>query len=90
MILQLKGLAIQLDFNIMFDAKDKDKITNVKSNKIHFHTSINKADLLEKFQRVGNIHDHVLNQLSVLLQTEVQNIQVQKASQSNASNVGIQ
>ena len=90
MILQLKGMAIQLDFNIMFGTKDKDKITNVKSNKIHFHTSINKADFLEKFLRVGNIHDHVLNQLSVLLQTEVQNIQAQKASQSNASNVGIQ
>ncbi len=45
---------------------------------------------MRRGREIGNIHDHVLNQLSVLLQTEVQNIQVQKASQSNASNVGIQ
>lgn len=90
MIIDIKGMAVQLDFNIMFGTKDKDKITMVKSNKIHFHTSINKADFLEKFLRVGNIHDVVLNRLSIALQTEVQNIQAQQASQSNASDVGIQ
>jgi hypothetical protein len=90
MILQLKGMAIQLGFNIIVGTIDKDKITDVKSNNIHFHTSIKKAEFLEKFLRIGNIHDHVLNQLSILLQTEVQNIQAQQALQSNASDVGIQ
>ena len=84
MILKLRTLSVQLDFNIAFTTKEKDKITETKSNKIHFHSSIKKADFLQLFLRVSNIHDHILTQVSALLQTEVKQLQaVQDAGSEN-------
>ncbi len=84
MILKLRTLSVQLDFNIAFTTKEKDKITEIKSNKIHFHSSIKKADFLQLFLRMSNIHDHILTQVSALLQTEVKQLQaVQDAGSEN-------
>ena len=91
MLLTLKAVAVQLDFNISFTFEEndkkpkvKDKITEIKSNKVHFHSSIKKADFLSVFNRISNIHNHLLNQLSILLETEVKQLEEkQKLSESD-------
>jgi len=69
LLLKLQTLAVTLDVNLNFikDTKDKNKITVIKTNKIHFHSSMSKAHFLSLFLRMSMIHSNIKNQLSLAL-----------------------
>jgi len=65
-------------------------INNLSITKVHFHSTIKKADFLENYIRLHNIHHTMLNQVSNILQTTAQQLQQnQPAPAPDASTVGI-
>jgi len=79
LLLKLQTLAVQLNVNLTFlkDRKDKNIVTTIKTDKIHFHSTVSKAHFLELFNRMSMIHSNIKNQVSLalnvgLVQTEQQ------------------
>lgn len=76
MMFNLKKLVAQL--NVLMNFKlNNDELTGFHTYKIHHHSTISKADFIEKFFRIQSVHDIVLNQLNfelgVALQSEHKN-----------------
>jgi len=76
MMFNLKKLVAQLDILINFRLNN-DELTGFHTYKIHYHSTISKADFIEKYLRIQSVHDIVLNQLNLelgeALQSERQN-----------------
>lgn len=75
----LKKLAVEYDCNMTFQ-QNGDEIIGINTNKIHFHTTITKSELLEKYIRMESIHGVILNQLNIEL-----GIAVQRSRQDESS-----
>lgn len=86
-LLQIPSLIIQLDHDPRVFQTDTT-ITRLNITKIHFHTTISKAMLLSMSNRLLNVHQLVLNQLSVPLQTTMAQLE-QTPTTPDASEVGI-
>ncbi len=74
MMMKLKMLATQYDVNLNFGMNGNNLIS-FSTFKIHFHTSISKADFLSLFIRVQTIHEIILNQLNLSLGLATQQLQ---------------
>jgi len=83
MMLKLKMLATQYDVNMNF-VMDGNNIISFATFKIHFHTSISKADFLSSFLRISSIHEIILNQLNLSLGLATQ--QLQASQDANSEN----
>ncbi len=66
MMFNLKKLVAQYDVNMDFQM-NSDELLGFNTSKTHFYSTISKADLFEKFFRVQNIHEVILNQLNIEL-----------------------
>ena len=88
MLLNLRMLAVQYDINMNFQEDSNGKLIAISSFKIHFHSSIKKANILKMFIRVQSIHIVILNQLSKALGIEMKQLQAQQQS-SDSSNPAI-
>jgi len=83
-VVKLQSMAANLDVNMNFKF-DKDGImTSISSFKVHFHSTISKADFLQLFLRVQGIHRVLLNQLIIELGLELQ--QEQQKGQAGSDN----
>jgi len=81
MMLNLRKLAVQYDCNMTFQVNG-DEVIGINTNKIHFHSTISKSELLEKYIRIGSIHLVILDQLNIELGGVVQ----QSQADENSSN----
>jgi len=89
MILQIPTMILQMGATCSIEQNDTT-ITKVSVSKIHFHSSMKKADFLANLFKVQDIHQNLLNQLSVKLQTTAKQLQQnQPAPAPDASDVGI-
>ena len=79
--------ATSLDMGLNFQITDK-KLKGINLSKIHFGSTISKADLLRLYMRVQQVHLTVLNQLNNTLGMEFQQSH-QIQDEPNASDVGI-
>jgi len=86
-LLQIPTLIIQLGHDPRI-TQANNTITVINLSKIHFHTTISKAEFLSIVSRLINVHQLVLNQLSVTLQTTLAQLQ-QTPITPDASDVGI-
>jgi len=84
-IFKIHTLAIQLDVNPTFPNNDKKQLSEIWINKIHYNTTIKKADLIEKFTRIQHCQNAILNHINRELKASMQ-IQT---PEPNASDVGI-
>jgi len=87
-ILKIHTLAIQLDVNPDFKNDKKKQLHQIWFNKIHYNSSIKKADLLEKFIRIQQCQNVLLNHLNIELGIGMQSQNTPDAP--DASDVGIQ
>ena len=72
-IMSLREFA--LTHNISFDlVMEKDRIVGVKFFKIHYHSTIKKADFLTLFYRIASVQDIMNYKLSILLTSDKQKI----------------
>ena len=78
MMFNLKKLVTQLDALLNF-VNPNDELIGFHTFKIQSHTTISKADFIEKFLRMQAIHEIVLNQLNLELGSAL-------ASSKNAGN----
>ncbi len=63
MMFNLKKLVAQL--NVLLDFQlNNDELTGFNTHKIHHHSTISKADFIEKYLRIQSVHDIILNQLN--------------------------
>ena len=67
----LKKLVAQLDILMNFQLIN-DELTGFHTYKIHLHSTISKADFIEKYLRIQSVHDIVLNQLNIELGVALQ------------------
>jgi len=74
MMMKLKMLATQYDVNMNF-VMNGNNLNSFSTYKIHFHTSISKADFLSLFMRIQTIHEIILNQLNLSLGIATQQLQ---------------
>jgi len=86
-ILKIHTLAVELGTNPHFRDNADNQLNEVWINQIHYNSSIKKADLLEKFVRVQQCQNVVLNNLSKELGISIQS---QQLPAPDASDVGIQ
>ena len=83
MMLKLKMLATQYDANMNFVVNDNN-LNSFSTYKIHYHSTISKADFLSLFMRIQNIHEIVWNQLNSSLGLATQQLQaIQDAGSEN-------
>ena len=83
MMMKLKMLATQYDVNLNFGMDNNDLIS-FSTYKIHFHTSISKADFLSLFIKIQTVHEIFLNQLNLALGIATQQLQAsQDAGSTN-------
>ncbi len=83
MMMKLKMLSAQYGVNMSFGMNGNNLIS-FATFKIHFHTTISKADFLTLFLRVSSIHEIFLNQLSLSLGLATRQLQAnQDASSAN-------
>ncbi len=66
MMFNLKKLVTQLDALLNF-VNPNDELIGFHTFKIQGHTTISKADFIEKFLRMQSIHEIILNQLNLEL-----------------------
>ena len=86
MMINLKKLAAQYNINMDFRMNGND-LLGFNTFTIHFHSSISKADFLEKFIKLQGIHDIILNSLNVELGIATQ--MTQTNTNSGAENPAI-
>jgi len=71
MMFNLTKLAVQYGVGLNFQ-QNADEIIGVNTFKIHHHSTISKAELLEKYIRIESIHMVFLNQLNLELGVALQ------------------
>lgn len=80
----LKMFALSNDFNLGFAYDDKKNVNRIIAFKVHYNSTIKKADFLPLYSRVGNILDMLYIQLQNVGNVENKKIQdQQKASDEN-------
>jgi len=84
---KIHTLAVQLEVNPTFKNDDKEQFNAIWISKIHYNSSIKKADLLEKFVRIQQCQNVVLNNLNKELGISIQSQNIPDAP--DASDVGI-
>jgi len=82
LMMKLKMLATQYDVYMNF-GMDGDNVLSFSTIKIHFHTSISKAEFLSMFLRVSSIHEIILNQLNLALGLATQQLQASQDAGSD-------
>ena len=82
-MLQVQSLAIQLETNPSFVIDDDKNKFRVSLTKIHYHSSVKKADFLEKLIRVQNVQNLMMNKLSVALGQDMELQQAQESASSD-------
>ena len=82
-VLKIQTIIVQLEANPNFLNNSEKKLERISINKIHFHSSINKADFLEKLVRIQNIQNCILNHLNVELGMGMQAQQQDSTSSEN-------
>ena len=81
--MKIQTIIVQLEANPNFLNNSEKKLERISINKIHFHSSINKADFLEKLVRIQNIQNCILNHLNVELGMGMQAQQQDSTSSEN-------
>ena len=74
MMMKMKMLATQYDVNIDF-VMNGNNIISFSTFKIHFHTTMSKADFLSMYIRIQSIHEIIFNQLNLSLGLATQQLQ---------------
>ena len=88
-ILQIPLLLCQMDVTSKIEGTGNN-ITGISLSKVHFHSSIKKADFLSLYTKVFQVFQALLNQLSIKLKVTLQQLQQNQLSPSpDASDVGI-
>ena len=88
-ILQIPLLLSQMDVTSKIEGTGND-ITGISLSKVHFHSSIKKADFLSLYTRVHQVFQALLNQLGIKLKVTLQQLQQNQSSPPpDASDVGI-
>jgi len=88
-LLRIPSLLAQLDVSCKI-TQANNSITQISLSKLHFHSSIKKADFLELYLRLYQVQEVLLNQLSVQLQVSLQQLtQNQQTPAPGAGDVGI-
>ena len=82
MMFNLKKLVAGLDILMNFQLTN-DELRGFHTYKIHHHSTISKADFLEKYLRVQAIHEVILNQLNIELGQSLQSSQNPNSDNAN-------
>jgi len=89
LVLQIPTIVLQMDASCAIEQNDTT-ITKVITSKVHYHSTIKKADFLTKLAKVQDVHTNLLNRLSVQLQTTAKQLQEnQPAPAPDARDVGV-
>ena len=87
MVLNMKKLSTQYNVNMDFQMNG-DNLLGFNTFKIHYHSSISKADFLEKFIRIQGIHEIILNSLNIELGIATQIVQTNPNSGTENPAIG--
>lgn len=82
LMITLKSFALANEFNLDFSFDEKQNLTGILSYKIHYHSSISKADFLTLQLRITDVQDILFNQLTNLLGTETKKLKAQQENQN--------
>lgn len=87
MMLNMKKLSVQYNVNMDFQTNE-DNLLGFNTYKTHYHSSISKADFLEKFISLQEIHFVILNSLNMELGIANQMIQTNPNSGTENPAIG--